>query len=154
MAGAFKTVDRDAVDAHALGGERVTHAGAFVQDLDAVLPELVDMLLGLVAGGLDDLDAGLDDGLAVFGIGRRLDRGQDGEVHAERLVGHVAAAGDFLHQVLGRRLRQGREEPERAGVGDGRGQLGAPDPLHSPLNNGVLHPEHLRESRADHCALP
>src|SRR6516225_1990972 len=104
MAGAFKTVDRDRIRAHALGRQRVADAGALVHDLDAVLLELGDMLLRLVAGGLDDLDAALDDGLAVFGIGRRLDRGQDGQVHAERLVGHGTAARDLPGQILRRRL--------------------------------------------------
>src|SRR6185312_15203002 len=60
MTGAFKAVDRDGIDAHAFGRERVADAGAFVHDLDAVLLELGDMLLRLVARCLDDLDAAFD----------------------------------------------------------------------------------------------
>src|SRR3569832_414659 len=41
-------------------------AGAFVDDLDAVLLDFGDVVLRLVARGFHDLDAGLDDGLAVF----------------------------------------------------------------------------------------
>ena len=115
--------------------------------------ELGQERLGVVAGGLHDLDARGDDGVDVFVVGPRHQRRQDRQVHAERLVGHLAAARDLLHEILGCRLRQRREEPERTGVGHGRGQLGATDPLHAALHDGVLHPEHLRESRADHCAL-
>ena len=42
---------------------------------------------------------------------------------------------------------------ERAGVGHGGDQLGAADPLHAALHDGVLDAEHLGESRADHRAL-
>jgi hypothetical protein len=49
----------------------VADAGAFVHDLDAVLLEFGDVFLRLVAGGLDDPDAALDDGLSIFGIRRR-----------------------------------------------------------------------------------
>ena len=127
--------------------------GALVDHLDAVVLELRQERLGVVARRLHDLDAGRDDGVDVFAVGARHERRQDRQVHAERLVGHLAAARDLLDQVLGRRLRQRREEAQRAGVGDRRGQLGAADPLHAALHDGVLHPEHLGESRADHCAL-
>jgi hypothetical protein len=92
---------------------------------DAVLFELVDMFLRLVAGCLDNLDAALDDGLAVFGIRRRLDRGQDGEIHAKRLVSHAATARNLSRKVFRRRLRQRGDKPERPGISDGRHQLGA-----------------------------
>src|SRR4029078_12046541 len=68
MAGALKAVDRDRIDAHSFRRQAVTDTGAFVDDLDAVLLELGNMFLRLVARGLHDLDAGLDDGLAVFGV--------------------------------------------------------------------------------------
>src|ERR1051325_11425604 len=101
--------------------------GAFMHDLDAMLLELGDMLLRLVACGLDDLDAAFDDGLAVFRVRRRVYGRQDGEVDAERLVSERAAARDFLGQILRRRLRQRGNETERAGIGDGSDQLGAAD---------------------------
>src|ERR1700680_3705482 len=71
--------------AAAVPRQRVTHAGAFVNDHNAVLLEFGDVLLRLVAGGLDDLDAALDDGLAIFRVRRRLDRGQGGRGEAGRL---------------------------------------------------------------------
>src|SRR3546814_9834115 len=49
MSRALETVDRDRVDAHALGRQRMTHRRALVHDLDAVRPEVVDMFLRLVA---------------------------------------------------------------------------------------------------------
>ena len=150
MAGALETVDRDRVDPHALRRQRVADAGAFVHDHDAVLLEFGDVFLRLVAGGLDDLDAALDDGLAIFRVGRRLDRGQDGEVDAERLVGQAAAARDFLGQILRRRLRQRGDEAERAGVGDGRDQFGAADPLHAALHDRVFDADEFGKSRFDH----
>ncbi len=154
MAGAFETVDRDGVDAHALGRERVADAGAFVHDLDAVLLEFVDMLLRLVAGGLDHCDTALDDGGAIFGVRRRLDRGQDGEVDAKRLVGEVAAARDFPGQVLRGRLGQRRDEAERAGIRNGGDQLGAPDPLHAALDDRVLDADEFREPCLQHDLFP
>src|SRR3954453_23667665 len=154
MTGAFEPVDRDGVDAHALGREPVTDAGAFVHDLDAVLPELVDVLLRLVAGSFDHLDAALDDSGAIFGIRGRLDWGEDGEVDAKRLVGEIAAAGDLLPEVLRCRLGQRRDEAERAGIGDGGDQLGAPDPLHAALDDRVLDSDELGEPCLQHDLFP
>src|SRR3546814_14976188 len=77
MSRAFETVDRDRVDAHALGRQRMTHRRALVHDLDAVRPEVVDMFLRLVARRFDDLDAAVDARLALFRLRRRLDRCQD-----------------------------------------------------------------------------
>ena len=128
----------------------MTDAGAFVHDHDAVFLEFRDVLLRLVAGGLDDLDAALDDGLAIFRVGRRLDRGKNGQIDAERLVGQAAAARDLLHEVLGRRLRQCGDEAERAGVGDRRDQLGASHPLHSALHDRVFDAHELGKPRFDH----
>ena len=150
MARAFKAIDRDRVDAHALRRQRVAHAGAFVHDHDAVLLEFVDVFLGLVAGRLDDLDTALDDGLAIFRVRRRLDRGKDGEIDAERLVGEAAAARDLFCQVLRRRLRQRGDEAERAGVGNGCDQFRASHPLHPALHDRVFDADELGKSRPYH----
>jgi hypothetical protein len=79
------------------------------------------VLLRAAARGLHDLDAALDDRGDVFRIGRRGERRQEGEVHAERLVGHVAAARDFFRQKLRRLLRQPGDDAETAGIGHGGG---------------------------------
>tara|TARA_R110000796_G_scaffold117854_1_gene231110 strand:- start:22679 stop:23056 length:378 start_codon:yes stop_codon:yes gene_type:complete len=54
----------------------MTHGRAFVDHLDAMLFEMVDMFLRLVARCLDDLDPSLDDRLPVFGIGGGLIAGR------------------------------------------------------------------------------
>ena len=76
------------------------------------------------------------------------------EIDAERLVGQVAAARDFLGEVFRRRLRQRGDQPERAGIGDGGDQLGASDPLHAALDDRVLDADEFGEPRLDHiCPL-
>ena len=62
----------------------------------------------------------------------------------------AAAARDFFGQILRRRLRQRGDEAERAGVGDGRDQFGAADPLHAALHDRVLDADEFGESRFDH----
>ena len=93
---AFEAIDRDRIDAHAFGRLCVAHGRAFVNDLDAMSLEMVDVLLRLVARRLHDLDAAIDNGLPVFGVRRRRDRRKDGEVHAEGAIGQASRAGDLL----------------------------------------------------------
>ena len=148
MAGAFETVDRNGIDAHPLGGQRMADGGAFVDDGDAVRLEMLDMLLRAMAGGFDDGDTHVDDRPAIVGIGRRRYRGQDGEVHPERLVGHRPAAFDLAAQIVGRRLGEGGEDAEAAGVGHRRGQFGAADPHHAALHDRMFDTEQV----GDACA--
>ena len=82
------------------------------------------VLLGAAARGLDDLDAAFPDGCDIFRIGRRGEGRQKGQVHAERLIGHVVAARDFLGQQFRRPLRQSGDDPEPAGIGHRGGQFG------------------------------
>src|SRR5712671_5638694 len=63
MTRALKAIDRDGIDAHALGRQGVTDRGALVDDFDAVSLKVFHVLLRLVPGGLHDLDAGVDYGL-------------------------------------------------------------------------------------------
>ena len=51
VAGAFEAVDRNGVDAHPLGRQGVADRSAFVDHLDSVLLEFLDVLDRLVAGG-------------------------------------------------------------------------------------------------------
>src|SRR5258705_3135374 len=85
--------------------------------------------------------------MAIFRVGRRLDRGKDGEIDAERLVGEAAAARDLFCQILGRRLRQRGDEAERAGVGNGRDQFRASHPLHPALHKRGCAPDGPGKSR-------
>ena len=147
MAGAFETVDRDGIDAHPLGREGMADGGAFMDDDDAMRLEIIDMFLRLVAGGLDDLDAAVDDRLAILRIGRRIDRGQDGEVHAQGLVRHRPAAVDLAAQIVRRRLGQGGKDAQAPGIGDGGGQFGAADPHHAALHDRMFDAAQFGETR-------
>ncbi|MNZ92962.1 hypothetical protein D3C78_1120100 [compost metagenome] len=110
-----------------------------------------DVLAGVVAGGFEDLHAAFDDYVEVLVVGRRVDRRQQGDVHAERLVGHRPAAFDLARQILGGRLGQRGEDAQAAGVGDRRGHLGAADPHHAALDDRVLDAEHFRDT-GFHCS--
>lgn len=78
----------------------------------------------IVAGSLDNLDALLDNDIAVLGIRRGGHGGQQGQVDTEGLVGHGAAAADLVAQVLGGGLGQGRQDSETTSVRHGRSELG------------------------------
>src|SRR5215212_728964 len=115
-----------------------------------MLPEFSDVLLRLVAGRLDDFDAALDNGLPIFGVRRRFYRGENGQIDAERLVGHLAASRDLAGQILRRWLRQRGNESERASIGDGGDQLGPANPLHPALDDWVLDSDQFGKTCLDH----
>ena len=111
-----------------LGLQRMAHRGAFVDHLDAGVLQRRHVLLRAAAGGLDDLDAALDDrARCIPDRAARVKRRQEGEVHAERLVGHLAAARDFLGQQFRRLLGQAGDDAEPAGIRHRGGQLGEAD---------------------------
>jgi hypothetical protein len=147
---AFEAVDRDRIDAEPLGFQGMADRGAFVDDLDARGLEHWDVFLGVVPRRLDDLDAGSDDRVHIRIVRHGLDRRQDREIDAEGLVGHLPAARDLLGEVLRRGLCEAGQEAECAGVGDGRDQLGAADPLHAALDDRMLHSEKLGKARLEH----
>src|ERR1700682_5044109 len=150
MTGALEPVDADAVHAQALRLDRMPHRGALVQHLDPVVVEHRQMWRRIGSGGLHDLDAGVDDDLAVLVVGRRIDGRQDREVHPERLVGQIAATGNLAGQIGGCGLGQRGDESQGAGVGHRRHQLGPADPLHAALHDRVVDPERLGELRRQH----
>src|SRR6476619_2827980 len=147
MACTFEAVDADAVDAKALSFDRVAHRGALVQHLDAVVVEHRQVRRWVGARGFDDLDARVDDHLPVLVIRRRVDGREDRQVHAERLVGQIAALGDLAGQIRGRRLRQRGDETQRTGIRHRRNKCRAATPLHTTLHHGMLDPERLGELR-------
>lgn len=125
-----------------------------MDDLDAVGLEVRQVRLRVAARRFDDLHAAFDDGVPVLVIGNRVDRRQDGHVHAERLVGHLPAALDFLQQPLGSGKHVRGDEAERAGIGHGCDQIGIADPGHAAHDDRMLDAEHLRDSGLDHdCAV-
>ena len=153
MPGAFEAIHADGIDANFLGTDAMAHRRALVDDLDAGGVQFRQERLGVVTRRLHDLDPGRNDRVDIFAVGPGHQGRQDREIDAERLVGHLAAALDLLHQIIGRRLRQAREKPQRARVRDRRRQLGPPNPLHAALHDRVLDAEHFGEARTDHGAV-
>ena len=71
MAAALEPVDADRIAPDPLGGQRMTHRGAFVNDLDPVRLQGRDVLRRVAARGFDDPHAAFDDCVDVFRVGRR-----------------------------------------------------------------------------------
>src|SRR6185437_903874 len=146
MPGALEAIDRDHIDPHALRREGVAHGGALVDHGDPVRLEVIDVLARVVARSLDDPDTTLDDDATVLGVRRRTHGRQNGQIDRERPVGHGPATLDLLPQRIGRRLRECRQGPECARVGNGGDQLRTADPHHATLNDGMLDAEQLCEA--------
>ncbi len=146
MTAALEAVDADGVAADRLCLQRVAHRRALVDHLDAGGVQVRHHLLGVAAGRLDDLDAALDDRADVAGIVRRIDRRQERQVHADRLVGHVAAAADLFREGLRRLLRQAGDDAEPARVRHGGGQFGEADVVHAALDDRVLDAEEFGDA--------
>lgn len=102
---------------------------ALVQYDTPSLLQLPDDWPGAVASCLDDLDALVDDGLGVSAIVRRVEGRQQGDVDAERVLGHRPALLDLLAQVCWGWEDEARDDAKTAGVGDCAGQLGVSDVL-------------------------
>ena len=101
------------------------------------------VLLGAATRGFDDLDAAFPDGCDVFRIGRRAEGRQEGQVHAERLVRHVAATRDLLGQQFRRPLRQAGDDSEPAGIRHCGREFGKAHIVHSALDDRMFDAEHL-----------
>ena len=105
------------------------------------------MRLRVAASGFDHGDTAVDDGADIAGIvGRRHGR-QEGQIHADRLVRHFAAAGNLVGQVFGCFLRQAGNHPQAAGIGDGCGQFGKAYIVHPALNDRMLDAKHFSDFR-------
>jgi hypothetical protein len=152
--GTFEAVDADRVHTDLLGFEGVPDAGALVHHLDPGFAVGGQEGLGVAAGGLDDLDPAVHDRPRVLLVRRRVDRGQDGQVHAERLVGEFARALDLAPEVVGRGLGQCGDETEPTGIGDGRDEFGPADPHHPALHDRVFDTEGLGEPGPQHRCSP
>jgi len=84
--------------------------------------------------------------LTPLWIVRRRYRRQESQIHSERLVGHAAAAGDFLTQLLRGALSQSGYDPEAPGVRNRRGELCKPNIMHASLNDRMANAEKLRDA--------
>ena len=153
MPAALEAVHADSVAADRLRLQRVPHRGALVDHLDAGRVQVWHHLLGVAARGLDDLHAALDDGPDVPGVVGRGYRGQERDIDAEGLVGHLAAAPDFLGERLGRLLGEAGDDAEAACVRYRCRQLGETDVMHAALDDGVLDSKEFGDT-GPHVILP
>ena len=116
VAAALEAVDADRIAADRFRLQRMANRRALVDDLDSRLLQHGQPPLRIVARGLDDLHAAVDDRAdetRIVGLG---DCGKEGEVHRERLVGHLPAAADLIGERLRRALRQAGDDAEPARV--------------------------------------
>ena len=123
---------------------------AFVDDLHPVGLEIGQVIGRVASRGFDDLDPGLDDGLPVLVVGNGIERRQQGQIDAERLVGEIAAALNFFPELLGRRRMVRDDEAQRSCIGHSRHQGRMADAGHSAHHNGRLDAEHVRNAGVDH----
>ena len=113
---ALKAVNRYGIATNALGFQRVAHRGAFVNDFNTGLFQQRHILLGAATGGFNNAHATGDNRFDIARIIRIGEARQEGQVHTERLVGHVIAFGDFIGQIFRRLLRQAGNDAEATGV--------------------------------------
>ena len=147
VAGAFEAVDARGVAADALGLEGVAHRGAFVDHLDAGVFQVGQHRLRIVARGFHRLDAAVDDGLDDGRVVRRVERGQESQIDADGLVGHVLGPGDLVGEVLRRLLGQRGDDAKPSRLGDRRGEFGETDIVHPALDDGMFDAEQFGDSR-------
>ena len=152
VAAALEAVHTHGVTANGFGLERVAHRGALVDDLDARLLQRGHVGLGAASGCLHDAHAALGDGGDVLGVRRRGERGQERQVHAERLVCHFATAADLLGQQLRRLLGEAGDQSEASGVGNSRREFRETDVVHAALDDGVADAEKFSDACL-HCLL-
>lgn len=110
------------------------------------LLELPDDWPRAVAGGLDDVDALVDDGLGISTVVRRVEGRQEGDIHSEGVLGQFPALLDLLAQVCRRWEDESRDDAKPAGVGDGTGQLGVPDVLEQEPGVSISSCDHDGEA--------
>jgi hypothetical protein len=66
----------------------------------------------------------------------------------------LVAALDLFRERFRAGLGQRRQRAEAAGVGNGGGQLGIADVLHSSLHDRVFDAEHFGDARFDRHVIP
>ena len=146
VAAALEAVHAHRVAADRLGLERMADRRALVDHLDPGGFQRRQVRLRVPARGLDDPDPALDDRPDVLGIGRRRECREEGEVHGERPVGHLAAAGNLAGQRLRRLLRQPGDDPPGRRRWRPPRQLGEADKVHPALDDRVLDAKQLGDA--------
>lgn len=89
--------------------------------------------------------AGFPDDVDRLRIRRLREGGQEGEVYAERLVGHIVAARDLSREQFERLSRESGDDVQATGVGGRRRKLGKSDIMHTALNDRIFDAEEIRD---------
>lgn len=100
----FKPINGQKVDAELNSRLRVSDRGAFVQHDTVVFFDVLDDGAGGVAGRLDDADAFFDGDAGVGTVVGGVHGGEEGDVDAKGVRGHVLGLADFFAKVFGCRL--------------------------------------------------
>ena len=146
MSGAFEAIDADDVDSVPNSRNGVPHRSAFVDDLDSGLLEPGQMVSRSPARSLDDLDSRGDNCLAVIVIGDRIDRGEQRQIDAKRLVGQRLGLLDFGQQLGSGREHMCGDETQCTGVGNRRNQLAITNAGHSAHHDRGFHAKHFSDA--------
>jgi hypothetical protein len=145
MTATFEPVDTHRVAPDFLSLQGVPHGSAFMEDLDSRPLECRHPGLRTPPGRLHDPHARAGDSVDIFGIGRRGEHRQECQVHAERTIGQILAAGDLTRQQLRRTLGEPGDHPQAARIGHRRGKLGQADMMHAALDDRVLDSKQVRD---------
>ena len=124
----------------------MAHRRTFVDHLDPGIVERRQDLRRIVPRCLDHLDPTVDDRLDHPGIVGRIDDRQEGKVHAERLVGHVATPCDLVRKIGRRFLRQPGDDPEATCIRNRCRHFGKTDKMHAALDDRMFDAEHLGDA--------
>lgn len=106
VARALEAVDGQEIHAQSLRGFCVADGGAFVEDDDVGLFQLLDYGARTVAGCFDDFDTFFNHDAGVGGVVGGYKGWEEGYVDSEGSVGECSGFADFLSQVFGGRLRE------------------------------------------------
>src|SRR5579864_1538074 len=112
-----------------------------MKDLDTRVFETTHVWLWIATGRLDDPHPKLIDSIDVFMIGRGRKLRKQREIHAEWLISHFPAPGNFLCKQFRRLLCQGSDNAQAAGVGNRRGKFCEANVMHPSLNDGIFNLE-------------
>lgn len=109
VAGTFKPVDGQEIDAQLDGRLGMANRRALVQDGRVGLLQLRDDRARAVTCRFDDPDPFVDDHLRVGAVVRGHEGREESQVHGKGVLGHGPALSNLLAQVFGGGLCEGRE---------------------------------------------
>ncbi|MBM2831899.1 MAG: hypothetical protein HW414_951 [Dehalococcoidia bacterium] len=142
----FEAHDGDGIHAQPLGGEGVPYSGYLVKELSASVSYLLQVGFRAAPGGLDDLHSFLQGHGEVLPVVHLAGGGKEGDVDPEGPGGEVPRLPDLLPQLLAVGEGQSGQDAQSTRVGDGGHQLRSGEPLHGPLQDGMLDAQQLGDT--------